>query len=79
MFAIECGEVEGLKMPVRVRTFEDAGIRTPRRGLVVGDAGGREFRLSIAKSDRAASEGIRDWFLGPICAVWPRSLPILRR
>jgi hypothetical protein len=57
MFAIECGEVEGLKMPVSVRTFEDAGIRTPRRGLVVGDAGGREFRLTIVRSDETPSDG----------------------
>jgi hypothetical protein len=57
MFAIECGEVEGLKMPVRVRTFEDAGIRTPRRGVVVADADGREFRLTIVRSDETPSDG----------------------
>jgi hypothetical protein len=55
MFAIECGEVEGLTMPVRIRTFEDAGIRTPRHGLVVKDAEGREFWLSIVRSGEAAA------------------------
>jgi hypothetical protein len=56
MFAITCGEVEGLTMPVRVRTFEDAGIRTPKHGLVVKDADGREFRLAILGSSEAAAE-----------------------
>ena len=59
IFAIRCGEVEGLRLPVRVRTFEDAGLRTPKHGLVVKDADGREFWLSIVRSGEAAaaSEG----------------------
>ena len=65
-------------MPIRVHSFDDAGLRTPKHGLVVKDADGREFWLPIVRSGEAAAEntdvlarGIRG------VAMWATIMPAL--
>lgn len=47
----ELGEMEGDSADIiNIRTFEEAGVLTSNKGLVISIEGGREFQLTIVQS-----------------------------
>jgi hypothetical protein len=54
---VEYADSDGAELNVRsVDTFENAGILTRNRGLVISLVDGSEFQLTIVQSQRSTSE-----------------------